>query len=588
VSTIRIWATACAVLILGACEKLPEASQQEAPSSQALPSGAAGVASPRSADSKQTMPRGAGTSGGGESVAMPKGSANGAKPSDADAGANARNGDAKASAPSASMPDASVAATRSPAAGGAVPMMKGGMSAMDAGAAEALDAGASAAMAEPQPEAAGAEAMAPLAGAAGSQTPIAGSESMMPPECTPVFPGATCATAPQCGCEQGENCAYLSLDFPACLRAGSAGLNQRCSLATDCQIGLQCVEGACLKLCDPERQECGDEVACNQNFSSLNRPIPGYFTCSSNCNLVDPQRATDTLAACGGGLTCVVFGQGTDCLGSGPTELRHGEPCEVSSECAPGYGCADSGTCARWCEVDRDCPSGYQCADLDVDVLGTRFGMCHPTCGNSREVACEVNGQCGCEGTMACDFFEQDGRFIHGCRPTGRAALYARCELNEDCGAGASCISGRCAPFCERDAECGGSYATCSQVHDGDLSSMPPIPGYLVCRRPCDPADLTRPHGPYQSCPEGSACAASTDGLSYCRDANEEGVWGTACSASSDCAVGHECSSNLGCAPQCRSSADCNSGYTCAAFDPAVFADVQEWGICVPVEPSAP
>ena|GEM_PF-4394048 len=404
-----------------------------------------------------------------------------------------------------------------------------------------------------------------------------------PPMCTPPFPGAACDTAPQCGCAQGENCAYLvTLDIPACVRAGTVGLNQHCDLATQCQVGLQCFGGACLELCDPAAAGCSNERGCTGTTSS-GRPITGLYTCNSDCNLVDPQRQSGALASCGRDLTCVWFGDGTTCAYGGQSGGKHGMVCTDSFDCAPGYTCLDNGTCARWCVGSQDCPNGFSCEESDVTVADTRFGLCRPRCSDPRELSCETNPQCGCEDQMACDFISQsNGRNVHGCRDTGPIGPHEACDSDDDadCNAGTSCVGRICSPFCERDSECGGAYARCIQVVDSSERNEPPIPGFTVCRRPCDPANLGRPHGEYGACPSGKHCQVTTDGRSYCVESNSNAQWGDSCEGTDDCAIGHICT-GTGCAPLCLSNSDCASGYLCSVFSPRLFAETTEWGVCI-------
>lgn len=428
--------------------------------------------------------------------------------------------------------------------------------------------------------------VAAQAGAVADPPPVAGSsstETMMPPEpmCVSPFPGGSCDTAPQCGCADGQNCAYLvTLDIPSCVRAGSVRLNQHCDLTADCQLGLQCFGGACLKLCDPNEQGCENGATCAQGYYGR-QPITGLYTCNSNCNLVAPQRESGTLAACGVDLTCVWSGDGSTCMRPDSDAGRHGEICADSHDCAPSYTCMDSGTCARWCETAQDCPVGFRCDATSASVAGVNFGLCRPNCRDTREISCETNPQCGCESGMTCDYlYRTDSLLIAGCREAGRTPAYYACDTNSECEVGTSCVGSRCEPFCERDADCG-AYAQCIQVTNSAVSGAPPIPGFTVCRRPCDPADLTSAHGAYEACPAGHSCEARSDGRSFCRDADPDAARGSACQNVVDCAIGDSCSLGSGCSKQCRTDYDCASGYRCLSFNPRVYAADEEWGICV-------
>jgi hypothetical protein len=434
------------------------------------------------------------------------------------------------------------------------------------------------------PPQAGSMAPLPVSGSGGS----GGSPPVEPsaPMCTPPLPGAPCDTAPQCGCAQGENCIYpVTFDFPTCVRAGSVDLNQHCDLTSECKVGLTCLSGACLQLCDPSAQGCANGAACSSVYR-LQRPISGLYTCDSDCNLVDPRRQSGALSSCGEDLTCVWFGEGASCAYGGQSGGRHGEVCSDSFDCAMGYSCMDSGTCARWCVSSQDCPSGFSCADTNTTVAGTRFGLCRPSCPDSREISCGVNPQCGCEGAMACDFLERtDQVFVRGCRARGATQAHFACDYDEQCIAGTSCVGLRCSPFCERDADCGGQYARCIQVVDGSADNEPPIPGFQVCRLPCDPADLSRPHGIYEACPSGRGCQPSSDGRSSCFEMNENAERGDSCSYNQDCATGFTCTTEYGCASQCRTNADCRAGYTCRSLATPLYAGAVEWGVCLSTPP---
>jgi len=414
------------------------------------------------------------------------------------------------------------------------------------------------------------------AGTAGPSDPPAD------PQCTPSFPGASCDTAPQCGCAEGENCAYLSVGFPTCLRAGSARLNQPCLLATDCQPGLQCLDGACLQLCDPNvDSSCDNARACGQIYQS-GRAIPGYYTCSSDCNLAAPQAQSDGLATCGPGLICVWYGEGgTACGRPHESQATHGERCEDNFDCGAGYTCLTGGTCGKWCRDSRDCPSNFYCEETSVTVRETAFGLCRPNCAGPRDQSCQVHSQCGCEGGMACDYLSRsDDHFAPACRPRGSVSEHYGCDSVYDCAAGTSCTGGRCSQFCFSDSDCGDVYAKCEQVTNSRLSGRPPIPDFLTCTFPCDPANLTRPRGAYDACPSTyPSCAPTTDGRSYCHIATSEAAWGDRCNSSNDCAVGDICTGS-GCAPMCRSNSDCPSGSVCYEFSPRLFAGSQQWGAC--------
>ena len=414
----------------------------------------------------------------------------------------------------------------------------------------------------------------PLAGKGGSQA--------QDPACTPPVTGATqCDTAPQCGCGSNEMCAFYA-DRLSCVRAGNSGINQPCSRVGDCQAGLQCLGGACLKLCDPAvRESCDDNKACQQFFGWLDRAVPGGFVCSSDCNLVEPQKASGKLTACGEGLQCVWSGVGSNCVHSERATKGHGEVCSDSYDCQSGFVCLKQKTCGKWCTSSSDCPSTFRCdMSTPATVAGVAVGVCEPSCRDADVASCAVNPQCGCGNNQACDFLADpsDGR-VRGCRSIGSTPDYNLCSTRSDCRAGSSCIDGYCSPFCMSNADCGDRYAICGQVYNYDKANAP-IPGFTTCMRPCDPADLSRGHGAYAPCPAGRGCMVSSDGRSYCRDADARSSLGTSCSDHNQCAPSDVCLLDTGCSRLCRTAAECPTGYACLSFSPPRYAATVEWGYC--------
>jgi hypothetical protein len=395
----------------------------------------------------------------------------------------------------------------------------------------------------------------------------------------PALGGALCDTAPQCGCGPNQKCIFYR-DQLSCVPAGTADLDQACSTIADCLPGLQCLGGACLRLCDPARSDCGTK-ACQQATSSLGGLLPGSYFCVSDCNLVDPQKPRGDLVACGPGMHCIWITTGSVCGGSEYATRGHGEVCSTAYDCKPGFVCRTDNICGKWCETSSDCPSDFSC-DIqgEISVGAVKFGTCVPNCRDAQST-CAVNPQCGCDAAQACDFVSdaKNGR-VRSCRAVGATPAYSPCTYHPECGAGSSCVDSYCSPFCKTDSECGDRYASCAQVYNYDLPGRPAVPGFVTCERPCDPADPYRGHGSYAPCAAGRACMAEADGRSYCHDTNPRGAVGVSCATQEACAPGNACVDTAGCAKLCRYDADCPTGNVCSHFEPRHYATTVEWGYC--------
>lgn len=350
--------------------------------------------------------------------------------------------------------------------------------------------------------------------------------------------------------------------------------------------GYECLGGACLKLCDPAHSDCKGGAQCIQIQSSTRTPIEGAYFCESSCNLVDPQRADGDLSACGRGLVCGWTGTGSRCVTQSERAVHlHGEPCTDQLDCAPGYTCTSDGTCAKWCSSDSDCPGDFACNTSSPMMVGPKsFGTCKPNCLDRTEQVCGLTTQCGCDEAHSCSAVARGiGRIGHICREVGPVRNYGKCEYQDDCVRGATCVDNVCQPHCLSDFECQ-LYESCDVSF---YDQAPLIPAVSTCTRPCDPADPHRAHGAYGACPSGRACEVASDGYSYCRSASLRGAVGASCSSNSDCASGNTCSSASTCVQLCRSDFDCSAG-TCRSFATTQHARDVEWGYCEVVVESTP
>lgn len=192
--------------------------------------------------------------------------------------------------------------------------------------------------------------------------------------------------APQCGCAAGEGCTLDNTGAPTCDVAGNVAPGGNCS-ADACQPGSICLgttptTPTCGEFCATDAQCTAPGGLCvvKLNDGSGNE-IPGVTLCSENC---DPT----TNVGCVSGTGCT-FGQEqagqmrffTACRESGAK--TQGQTCTTNAECAPGYGCINTGTtqCMKYCKVGTTCANGMSCSavsigGVDIVIGGIQYGIC--------------------------------------------------------------------------------------------------------------------------------------------------------------------------------------------------------------------
>jgi hypothetical protein len=230
------------------------------------------------------------------------------------------------------------------------------------------------------------------------------------------------------------------------------GLHALCTETSQCEAGLSCAEGRCLRLCLRSGGEvltsCGADRRCAQ-YDEAGAPAPsdtiGY--CTEPCDPVTQEGcavsehvcsiAYDPTAAVGSCRFAIIECDGD--IGTPGCALGRQVPgCGVGL--APSHylmGMGASGPigelCFELCDTDADCDDGFRCHlgsgafDIETtDGARRRIGGCLPAC----------------EGG-ACDAFATGLGLA--CEPTGRFCT-AGCEAPSDCYPGFACRSGRCTP----------------------------------------------------------------------------------------------------------------------------------------------
>lgn len=259
------------------------------------------------------------------------------------------------------------------------------------------------------------------------------------------------------GCETGRRCELGADATPTCRAVTIAserlvGLHAPCTETSECEAGLSCAGGRCLRPClrsgEGVLTSCGAGSRCAQ-FDEAGLPAPsdtiGY--CTEPCDPVTQEGCAVAEHVCS-----IAYDPTLDvgscrfapavCDGAlGSRACALGEPargCGVGL--APSHylmGTGARGTigelCFALCDTDADCDGGFRCHlgsgafDIETtDGAPRRIGGCLPAC---------EGGTCDALATS----------LGLACEPTGRFCT-AGCEAASDCYPGFACTSGRCTP----------------------------------------------------------------------------------------------------------------------------------------------
>jgi hypothetical protein len=201
-------------------------------------------------------------------------------------------------------------------------------------------------------------------------------------------------TAPQCGCDAGEQCALDASNERVCAPMGSVPIGQPCDETATCAPGGICVgysatTNTCAEFCKTDDVCDSPGGLCVITLGDgAGGTVPDVLLCSDNCDLVTSQGCTQADTACQLGLTqnnqpftlCVPSGTGLD-----------QDLCADSSECAPGYACLpttnNDNRCFQWCRVGGPAcdDATLTCTALEVTtgvelMIGSEtFGVCNPS-----------------------------------------------------------------------------------------------------------------------------------------------------------------------------------------------------------------
>ncbi len=205
---------------------------------------------------------------------------------------------------------------------------------------------------------------------------------------------------------------------------------------------------------------------------------------------------------------------------------------------------------------------------------------------------CDIQSQCGCDTTMACDVDFSD-LMGTACRPktdTGVEGTSCGGALGspQKCAKKYICIGNgndrSCSRYCATNADCLAPRGQCViQVTGNGVA----IPGATTCSSNCDPSVATNPLCPANwSCDLFSATFMGTmHRIVDCRLAGAA-AQNAACSASVPCAAGLTCVTQgtaMKCAKICKppSNAGCPGGTTCQSFGTPFTVAGTEYGACL-------
>ncbi len=387
-----------------------------------------------------------------------------------------------------------------------------------------------------------------------------------PPLCDPVA---------KCGCDSDQTCAFTPdrIRLFTCVKPGSTPDGDRCDYDDTCQAGSVCANGLCTATCRFD-SDCG-EGSCVA-VETAEGTVENLRVCAVGCDPLDA-------ASCGAGAKCANL-PGTaafTCLRQGALGAVN-DPCQGSSDCGPGLGCALDGVCRQWCTLETvsievgdagvdavrlagevlggGCPAYSECLGFDVK---NGLGLCGAECPVPEVEGSEcalIPSACGCSDGETC---QVDLQGKTQCAPPGDHSAMEWCNKNADCEAGTSCISGLCRPVCDPELMPCADGSSCVKATSAANSPS-------ACLGHCDPVRPDLNDEEVTPCGVGGYCSPGISGddvlgQSYCTRQNDiTAKEGAACNYDFDCANGFGCDAgSKTCQRWCRDSAECAAGKTC-------------------------
>ena len=207
----------------------------------------------------------------------------------------------------------------------------------------------------------------------GDRAPVVGVDAGMPGDAGGDALVSACEfTNPQPGCGANRSCVVRcsgsGVALGMCSGAGVGKDGDTCRMREDCEPGTQCFMYACGNVC---RKFCNSDAdcpggACDRRVSCDGKTTEQRF-CSRTC---DP-RGEGKDPICQGNFRCLMFNEtpSCDCVETTRTGMD-GAPCELTTNCAPGFMCVKMGDAPSICRPickradPASCAAGRTCVEL--------------------------------------------------------------------------------------------------------------------------------------------------------------------------------------------------------------------------------
>lgn len=216
----------------------------------------------------------------------------------------------------------------------------------------------------------------------GSECLLVGGVGLCSEPCTfDAEAGNTCSVSPNCGCPDDQTCRVNEDQTMSCSAIGEQGYMNWCTTQQQCADGLSCIAGLCRPVCVPGVDECA--VGQGECVLTIKSEAVETYTCSGDCDPVDPNSTAEGRVRCGIGAVCLPSWDAQTyphalCASENPNHAPRGKSgtCADDFDCASGLGCDASGRCQHWCRSESDCESDQTC-NMQASIYGVvpRFGL---------------------------------------------------------------------------------------------------------------------------------------------------------------------------------------------------------------------
>jgi hypothetical protein len=178
-------------------------------------------------------------------------------------------------------------------------------------------------------------------------------------------------------CEDENQACYTGQNGPICMNAGSKGVGDTCTGASQCAPGHTCINVAgtsgCVRICNTAggAKSCASVCGAGNSTALNNQPGVGY--CSGDISL---PVCAPLNPSCPGNQGCFWIDSGWYCAPAGAKELN--ESCSGSTQCQAGLICHIS-KCRAICDAAVS-PNNPKCSSPAIPCVpvggGTGVGFC--------------------------------------------------------------------------------------------------------------------------------------------------------------------------------------------------------------------